>query len=214
MAMDIGEWTVRVLDHGLPALPARLERGETVPAAVWQGKRAGGVVFVRLWKNGQPDSEVAIARRAADGSWEVPSWGGGPWIDDPMIRPEDGWDGSPVLWLQHAGQFVQGDTDGVRAQAGAAARRVAAIQVEQAGRTWSVPVDSPCGAFIVVMESLAPARLCAVDERGEAVLERPGVPACMQLDDITDLMREEWWPELPADGKPMIRYDFQPTGDE
>ena len=163
---------------------------------------------MRLWKDGQPDSEVAIARRAADGSWEAPSWGGGPWIDDPMVRPEDGWDGSPVVWLQHAGQFVHGERDGVRAQAGAAAWRVAAIQVEQAGRTWSVPVDSPCGAFIVVMESLEPARLCAVDERGEVL------PTCLELEDISDLTRDEWWPDLPADGGSAIRYDFEPSRDE
>ena len=93
----------------------------------------GGVLFVRLWKDGQPDSEVAIAREGADGSWEVPSWGGGPWVDDPMMRPADGWDGDRVVWLHHSGQFTQGDKDGVRAQAGAAAQGIAAIRVEQAG---------------------------------------------------------------------------------
>jgi hypothetical protein len=208
MGTDIGQWAVQVLEHGLPPLPAELERGQTVPAAVWRGDQAGGVLFVRLWKNGQPDSEIAIARRGADGSWEVPSWGGGPWVDDPMMRPADGWDGDAVAWLHHSGQFTQGDNDGMRAQAGAAAEGIAAIRVEQAGRTWSVPVDSPCGAFIVVMDSLRPARLCAIDEHGTEA------GPCVELEDISDLMRDEWWPELPTDGTPMVRYDFQPAAGE
>jgi len=208
MRTDIADWAVHVLEQGLPPLPAHLERGETVPAAVWRGDDVGGVLFVRLWQDGRPDSEVALARRGADGSWEVPSWGGGPWVDDPLVRPADGWDGAAVVWLHHSGQFTQGETDGVRAQAGAAAEGIAAVRVEQADRTWSVPVDSPCGAFIVVMDSLRPARLCAVDERGEVVAP------CLELEDITDLMRDEWWPEMPAEGGPTIRYAFEPVIDE
>ena len=125
-----------------------------------------------------------------------------------MVRPADGWDGAPVVWLHHSGQFTQGEQDGVRAQAGAAAEGIAAIRVEQADRTWSVPVDSPCGAFVVVMDSLQSARLCAVDEQGR------GRGPVRELDDITDLMRDEWWPELPADDGPTIRYAFEPAIDE
>jgi hypothetical protein len=100
MSYDIAEWTVRVLEDGLPPLPDRLDRGQTVPVAFWRGERYGAVLFVRLWKNGQPDSDCAITERAADGSWEEPSsWGGGPWIDDPVVRSESGRDGDHVLWL-------------------------------------------------------------------------------------------------------------------
>jgi hypothetical protein len=46
------------------------------------------VLFPRLWRNGQFDSEVAITARNEDGSWDEPSMSaGGPWIDDPLIRP-------------------------------------------------------------------------------------------------------------------------------
>jgi hypothetical protein len=100
MGYDIAEWTVRVLEDGLPPLPDRLERGQTVPVAFWRGEKYGAVLFVRLWRNGQPDSDCAIAERAGDGSWQEPSsWSGGPWIDDPVTRSETGWDGHQVVWL-------------------------------------------------------------------------------------------------------------------
>lgn len=107
MGYDIAEWTVRVLEDGLPPLPERLEPGQTVPVAFWRGERYGAVLFVRLWRNGQPDSDCAITERAANGSWEEPaSWGGGPWIDDLVVRSETGWDGDQVAWL---GSLATGD---------------------------------------------------------------------------------------------------------
>jgi hypothetical protein len=108
MGFDIEEWTVRVLEDGLPLLPGRLERGETLPVAFWCGERYGAVLFVRLWKNGQPDSDCAITERAPDGSWLEPSgWGGGPWIDDPVVRSTTGWDCHQVAWL--GSQAIGGD---------------------------------------------------------------------------------------------------------
>jgi hypothetical protein len=67
MALDIGEWTVRVLEGGLPPLPERLEPGDAVPVAVWRGERYGAVLFVRLWRNGAVHSEWAITERASPG---------------------------------------------------------------------------------------------------------------------------------------------------
>jgi hypothetical protein len=226
MGFDIEEWTVRVLEDGLPPLPDRLELGQTVPVAFWRGKRHGAVLFVRLWKNGQPDSDCAITERAPDGTWEEPSgWGGGPWIDDPLARSENGWDGEHVVWLGSnaiGGAFVEDDLpdwitevatpDGVagaevvtvpadmpqdevdamfealdaahearhlaemadsdvRAVLGAASTQVVAIEVEHAGRRWTVPIESPAGAFVVGIEGRGPATLRALDANGEALGE-------------------------------------------
>jgi hypothetical protein len=163
VAYDVAEWTVRVLEGGLPPLPDRLEPSQTVPVALWRGEQHGAVLFVRLWRNGNFDCDCAIAPRGA-GGWEEPSsWGGGGWIDEPLVRTQHGWDGDQVAWLGSSG------TNGVRAVRGAASMAVSAIEVEQGGRKRSYRVDSPCGAFVVGIESPEPARLRAVDERGDPV---------------------------------------------
>ena len=60
---------------------------------------------------------------------------------------------------------------------GAASQRVAAIEVEQAGRKWLVTIDSPCGAFVVGVESVEPATLRAVDEYGDALTGGHDLPS-------------------------------------
>jgi hypothetical protein len=143
MGFDVFEWTVRVLQEGLPPLPDRLEPSQTVPVAMWRGESHGAVLFVRLWRNGNMDCECAITNRRADGGWDEPTASSGSaWIDDPLTRPEDGWRGERVAWLGVSG------SDGVRAVRGAASKRVSAIELEQAGRRWSLPVESPCGCVL------------------------------------------------------------------
>jgi hypothetical protein len=159
---NIERWTVQVLEEGLPPLPSQLEKGQTVPIALWRGERYGAVVFVRLWRNGQVDHDCAITSKAGDGSWEEPSsYGGSAWIDDPLRRPESGWDGEPVEWIGTTG------IQEVRAVKGAASLEVAAIGVEQGGRNWQVPIDSPCGAFVIGIEDPAPVILRALGADGQ-----------------------------------------------
>jgi hypothetical protein len=57
VAYDIGEQTVKVLTEGLPALPDRFEPSQTLPVALWRGERNGAVLFLRLWRNGNYDSD-------------------------------------------------------------------------------------------------------------------------------------------------------------
>ncbi len=175
MGFDVGTWTVRVLEEGLPPLPARLEPSQTVPVAVWRGERHGAVLFVRLWRNAQFDSDCVITDRQADGRWEGPmSWGGGPWLEEPLVRTEAGWDGWPVVWLGTTG------VDDVLAARGAASARVAAIRVEQAGRVSTLPVDSPCGAVVVGVETgNGLATLEPVDADGKVLVRGRGQSAAI-----------------------------------
>jgi hypothetical protein len=162
--MDIDEWTPQVLTKGLPPLPERLEPCQRVPVALWRGERHGAVLFVRLRSDGDTEFDCAIAERTQDGSWkEANSWGGGAPADIPLVRNKKGWAGEQVLW-----KGMLSDED-VRAVSGVAAVAIAAIEVEQGDRGWTFPIDSPCGAFVVVLETLGPATLRAVGSNGEVI---------------------------------------------
>jgi hypothetical protein len=164
VGFDLDYWTVRVLEHGLPPAPQRLKPSETIALARWRGTRHGAVLFIRLWRNGQFDSEVAITERNPDGSWAEPSMSaGGPWIDEPLVRPSAGWDGDPVLWL---GMTGSGECIAVR---GAAAKTIAAIGVEHAGRHSQFEIESPSGAFVVGVENPQQPVLFGLDHEGRRV---------------------------------------------
>jgi hypothetical protein len=231
MGYDIGEQTVRVLSSGLPPLPSRLEPSLTFPAAMWRGDRYGAVLFLRVWRDGNIDSDCAISERNTDGSWEEPlSWGGGGWIDNPLVRSQTGWDGDQILVL---GSFCRRDRSdseepevpaelpasgtfgisrrdiarippgtceeekralvetvmkqdrvareaewnqlAVRAIQGVAAMSVDAIEVQQHDKKWTIPIKSPCGAFIVGLEHPGPATLSALDRNGEPLPDADGI---------------------------------------
>jgi hypothetical protein len=57
----------------------------------------------------------------------------------------------------------------VRAVLGAASQRVAAIGVEFGDRSWTVAIESPCGAFIVGIEGPGVATLQPLDSDGSPV---------------------------------------------
>ena len=64
--------------------------------------------------------------------------------------------------------------DDVRAVLGAASTPVAAIEVEQDGRSWTVPIESPCGAFIVGLEDPATATLRVLGHDGQQLAGADG----------------------------------------
>ncbi|MEA2466598.1 MAG: hypothetical protein QOJ57_724, partial [Thermoleophilaceae bacterium] len=112
---------------------------------------------------------------------------GSGWIDEPLVRSRAGWDGDPVAWLGSYGIGL-GDADpseyesglldhhalDVRALLGAASEQVAAIAVEHGGRTWTVPIESPSGAFIVGLEAPGPATLRVLDQDGRPLPDADG----------------------------------------
>jgi hypothetical protein len=64
----------------------------------------------------------------------------------------------------------------VRVVQGAASKRVAAIEVEQAGRKWDLPIDSACGAFVVGIEAPEPAIVRAIGPDGHVLHSADGSP--------------------------------------
>ena len=231
MERDLDEFAVTVLSTGLPRLPSGLETGVLVPIALWRGARFGAVLFVRLWTNGNVDSECALVEREVDGAWgAVLGSGGGGWIDDPLVRNETGWDGDPVLWIGSNGIGLQPDDEDyepafvpaegkqlglvsrpvivrvpegldddqarayldearkadrrrwearwdrldLRALRGVASTQVQAIEVEQGDRRWRVPIDSPCGAFLVGLEQRGPATVRALGHDGRPLADADG----------------------------------------
>ena len=64
----------------------------------------------------------------------------------------------------------------VRVAEGAASSRVAAIEVQQGGRKWLHPIESPCGAFAVGVESAEPATLQAVATKASPFTTRTASP--------------------------------------
>jgi len=87
----MSDWSLWVLDHGLPPLLEVLEEDEVVPIERWAGPRFGAVLHVGRYRNEEGgeeelDSEVEVFRRTVDG-WEPSTGGGGSnWFDPPFER--------------------------------------------------------------------------------------------------------------------------------
>jgi hypothetical protein len=168
MGWDFAEETVRVLTSGVPPAPQVPSPGVTFAAACHRGDRFGVVLFLRLWRNGQWDSDTAITERTEDG-WDYPSaCGGGGWLD-PYERPAAGWDGEAIAILgssQVGSETEDGVFDGATAVEGLASPDVAAIDYRLRETTWRYAIDSPVGAFVIVVEGEIEPMLRAVDRGG------------------------------------------------
>jgi len=149
---DISQWTVRVLEEGLPPPVESVALGQTIPVARWIKDRYGAVLFVRQWRNGQWDSDCASTAIDSNGKWHQPgSHGGGKW-ENPLVRPSsDGWNGKPVIWLNWGGGFSPIDDKYIRTIDGMTVPQVAAIELKhKTGELYQVvEVDSPYGAVVL-----------------------------------------------------------------
>jgi hypothetical protein len=164
------DWSVWVLEHGLPDLPAVLGIGDVIPVARWIGPDLGGVLYVRHLAWGEPtdddyevetDGDAEVLRRV-DGSWEPPNGsGGGGWIDPPFQRPADlgprevdvwhfGSRGAPDSWT---GVYLYGITG----------TEATSVEVIDATGTVRNPIESPFGAFIACADGSAKAVLRVLD---------------------------------------------------
>jgi hypothetical protein len=91
----MNDWSLWVVEHGLPVLPDEVRKGESIPIARWAGPRYAAVLHIQ-WMWGNDDSsedylagEIDCLVAVGDG-WESTDGGGGtgwPWAR--LARPRD-----------------------------------------------------------------------------------------------------------------------------
>lgn len=154
MGFDISLETVSVLKSGFQGPPPYLERGETAAFASWVREPYGAVFFIRRWKNGEWDTDLAITTQDLNGNWLEPgSYGGSGWWD-PYDRPTKGWDGEPILWGGESSTDVADDDEEellIRVFDGMASPLVASLVVlDQQGQLFDIVTIRPdSGVFLV-----------------------------------------------------------------
>ena len=84
----MSEWSLWVLDHGLPELPEGVANGESVPVARWVGPEFAAVlhVYFRPGDEGDPDdaasleTETEVSRRTGVRWEDSRGSGGSNWV--------------------------------------------------------------------------------------------------------------------------------------
>jgi hypothetical protein len=165
MAWDAFQEAEDVLNLGLPEPPTIPAPGVTFPAARHCGERFGAVLFLRLWRNGQWDSDTVICARG-DSGWEhAGGYGGGGW-PDPYERVGDE---PPLVIMGSMGTSFEGD-DGsellVTAVDGACSPAVAAIHFITSSDSFLYPIESSLGVFVIAAAGSVERTFIALDRNG------------------------------------------------
>jgi hypothetical protein len=79
-----------------------------------------------------------------------------------------------VIQQQRRRREARWDTLDLRVLRGVASTRVRAIEVEQGNRRWEIPIDSPCGAFLVGLEQPGPAKIRVLGHGGRPLADADG----------------------------------------
>ena len=142
------EWSLWVLDNGLPDLPVVMRKGESVPVARWVGAAVAAVLHVQwMWGSDDPDddflaSEVACFSRVDGGWWSSGASGGTGWPSAILGR-------SDSLGRTETQSFgVHGEAGRCMAIFGITGTAARFIEVETDGRVERAPLESPIGAWI------------------------------------------------------------------
>jgi hypothetical protein len=171
------DWSLWVLDHGLPQLPRELQRDSAVPIARWSGPEFGAVLFVSRYHHDAEDQDVVDSDvypyRRSDSGWDA-SWGagGGSWLEPPLQRP----DVPPrSVDLFH---FHSSGSDGWRSCVayGIAGTRASTVTVTSLGSRSSSSLESPIGAFVVAADASVAASVTVLDANGGLLFEREFSP--------------------------------------
>lgn len=170
------DWSLWVLDHDLPDLPAAVPVGESVPVARWAGPRFGAVLHLQWsWRDDHDDdaylmTEIQVFRRDADGRWEAAmNTGGSDWAAEwPLTRPD-----VPPDYAELGGQFYSGERDwSFSAFDGQAGVNAALVEVADADGVTSRPIDSPLGIVLAAVDGSQPARIRVLDADGRVLATR------------------------------------------
>jgi hypothetical protein len=160
------DWSVWVLDHGLPGLPVDVRRGQSVPVARWPGPRFGAVLHLQwMWGNDDDGddylaTEIELFRRV-DGGWEPANGSGGSeWpFGSLLVRPA-----LPPGTAQFWGEVSSGEHDwAVAAIDGLAAGDAAAVEVIDLDGLTRHPIDSPLGVVLAAVDATRPATVQVLD---------------------------------------------------
>ncbi len=166
------EWSLWVLDHGLPRLPTTVEVGQTVPIARFVGVRFAAVMHVQwVWseshENDYISTETELFFRLGD-TWDpADGSGGASWFDPPFQRP-------PSIGAREVHGFTQtgsvgrgGSCQSIEGIAGVEATH---IEVIDRDGTMRRPIESAFGAFIACTDGDHEAILRVLDQAGNALL--------------------------------------------
>jgi len=176
---------IRVLDHGLPELPAVLTRQMAVPMAFWTTANCAVVLFLRFrdriddWDE---DGDLAVGTTATfsrqpDG-WAANRWWTGSGWRDPIAEPDMSRHLGGRAIVYSGGSFTDRPSPGQLAAvvAGLVSPAVAAIALTQEGNEDRRELRSHFGAWVVCTEKWAPYRIDALDETGAVIGSIAGPP--------------------------------------
>lgn len=193
------QWSLWVLDNGLPELPDSIERGECVPVACWNGSRFGAVVHIERATWGFPSppepppppppgmglgvigptvvgdlvSTVQVLRRTPTG-WEVAKARGGAGWSEPELVPSDMPEGTATF---RSSFYARPSSEwSCKAKVGAVGRGAFLVEIKDAEGTTRRPVDSPLGLFVTAFDGAMAATIRVLDGEGSVLDEDQYVP--------------------------------------
>ena len=170
------EWSIWVLENGLPTMPILVKKGDSVPVARWAGITVGAVLHVQwMWEHYEGDddllpseddflaSQVTCFRRVA-GVWEQTNGGGGSgWYSALLER-------SASIGPEQTRKFGEhGEGGCCLGPYGVTGTDARFIEVDTGGRVERSPVESPIGAWIAAWDPAFAATVRILGD-GEAVL--------------------------------------------
>jgi hypothetical protein len=168
------DWSLWVLDHGLPSMPGDVAIGEAVPVAFWAGPRFGAVVHALRdldedEDDGESlDEECVMFRRTASGWEPFDGTGGTNWPRSPrferIVVP-------PRVVARFGLSAAADDAGSCCAVHGAAGSGAKWVEVEDAEGVTREPLVAPMGVFVVATDAQREARLRVYDDAGSPLLD-------------------------------------------
>jgi hypothetical protein len=148
---NMDEWSLWVLENGLPILPIAVKKGESVPVARWVGTTVAAVLHVQWMWGHEPDDDFLVSEivcfRREGGVWEQGDGSGGTgWYSAVLERSDSIGPRETRTFGRHGEGGLCLTSYGIT---GTAARF---IEVKTNRRTERAPLESPIGAWIAAWD--------------------------------------------------------------
>ena len=148
---DMDEWSLWVLENGLPTLPTPVKKGESVPVARWAGITVGAVLHVQWMLDDEPHDDFLASMvtcfRRVDGVWQQGNGTGGSGWYSPVLER------SAHIGPEQTKKFGEhGEGGCCLAPYGITGTAARFIEVETGGGVERSPVESPIGAWIAAWD--------------------------------------------------------------